>query len=76
MFTQRLGFAVQSRLPPKVGSLLDGGEAPTQSSIVKCRGSGIFRMMPLGDQDATEDTEGGWVKVKLPPLSSLHNVDL
>ncbi|BDA49680.1 Ribosomal oxygenase 2 [Coccomyxa sp. Obi] len=58
-----------SRLPPKEGNLPDVGEAPTQSSSVRCRGSGLFRMMPLGDQDTPEDTEGGWVKV----MSCLHN---
>ncbi|CAL8464436.1 g3971 [Coccomyxa elongata] len=58
-----------SRLPPKEGSLPDVGEAPTQSSNVRCRGSGLFRMMPPGDHDTPEDTGEGWVKV----MSCLHN---
>lgn len=56
--------AAQSRLPPSKGSLPEMGEAPTESSVVRCRGSGLFRMMPLEAQDAPDDTGEGWVKVR------------
>ncbi len=68
-------LAVQSRLPPAEGSLPEAGEAPTESSVVRCRGSGLFRMMPLPAQDAPEDSEEGWVKVKFPPVNCQSKQD-